>query len=121
MRGVRVSPREVLARLLEMIPAEDVEPQDCDVLRVVVTGQAGGQQVEITNQAVVLPYRRWGISAGALDTGVPLAIAGRMLANGEITRRGAFGPEMCVPVESFFHELAGYDMHVTETRTVAIS
>ena len=93
----------------------------CDVLRVVVTGQAGGQQVEITNQAVVLPYRRWGISAGALDTGVPLAIAGRMLANGEITRRGAFGPEMCVPVESFFHELAGYDMHVTETRTVAIS
>jgi len=121
VRGVRVSPREVLARLLEMIPAEDVEPQDCDVLRVVVTGQAGGQQVEITNQAVVLPYRRWGISAGALDTGVPLAIAGRMLANGEITRRGAFGPEMCVPVASFFHELAGYDMHVTETRTVAIS
>lgn len=121
VRGVRVSPREVLARLLEMIPAEDVEPQDCDVLRVVVTGQAGGQQVEITNQAVVLPYRRWGVSAGALDTGVPLAIAGRMLANGEITRRGAFGPEMCVPVESFFNELARYDMHVTETRTVAIS
>jgi len=36
VKGVRVSPREVLARLLEMAPAEDVEPQDCDVLRVVV-------------------------------------------------------------------------------------
>jgi len=121
VRGVKVSPREVLARLLEMAPAEDVEPQDCDVLRIVATGEAGAQQVEITNQVVVLPYRRWGISAGALDTGTPLAIAGRMLANGEITRRGAFGPEMCVPIEPFFRELARYDMHVTETRTVAVS
>ena len=121
VKGVRVSPREVLARLLEMAPAEDVEPQDCDVLRVVVAGEASGQQVEITNQVVVLPYRRWGISAGALDTGTPLAIAGRMLANGEISRRGAFGPEMCVPLTPFFQQLARYDMHVTETRTVAIS
>ena len=121
VRGVKVPPREVLARLLEMAPAEDVQPQDCDVLRIVATGVARGQQVEITNQVVALPYYRWGISAGALDTGVPLAIAGRMLANGEITRRGAFGPEMCVPVEPFFRELARYDMHVTETRTIAVS
>jgi len=70
---------------------------------------------------VVLPYHRWGISAGALDTGVPLAIAGRMLARGEVTRRGVFGPEMCLPAASFFRELARYDMHVTETRTVIVS
>ena len=80
-----------------------------------------GVRLEIVNQAVVLPYRRWGIGAGALDTGTPLAIAGRMLANEEITRRGAFGPELCIPVEPFFQELARYDMHVTETRTTAIS
>ena len=35
VRGSRVSPREVLAKLLEMTPVEDVEPQDCDVLRIV--------------------------------------------------------------------------------------
>jgi lysine 6-dehydrogenase len=121
VRGDKVSPREVLARLLEMTPAEDVEPQDCDVLRIVASGEAEGQCVHITNQIVVLPYRRWGISAGALDTGTPLAIAGHMLATGEITRRGAFGPEMCVPISPFFHELARYDMHVTETRTLDIS
>ena len=113
VQGMKVSPREVLAKLLDMAPAEDVEPQDCDVLRVVVAGEADGQHAEITNQVVVLPYRRWGISAGALDTGVPLAIAGRMLANGEITRRGASGPELCVPVGPFFRELARFDMHVT--------
>jgi len=121
VRGVKVSPRETLAKLLEMAPVEDVEAQDCDVLRVVTSGTVGDQPVEITNQVVVLPYRRWQVGAGALDTGVPLAIAGRMLANGEITRRGALGPELCVPVEPFFRELAKYDMHVTETRTVVVS
>ncbi|HVB23659.1 MAG TPA: saccharopine dehydrogenase NADP-binding domain-containing protein [Ktedonobacteraceae bacterium] len=121
MLGGKVSPREVLARLLEMTPVEEVEPQDCDVLRIVASGAAAGQPVEITNQVIVLPYRRWGIGAGALDTGVPLAIAGHMLATGEITHRGAFGPELCVPVEPFFKELARYDMHVTETRTVVVS
>jgi len=121
VQGVKVSPREVLAKLLDLAPVEDVEPQDCDVLRIVATGETNGQQVEITNTIVVLPYRRWGISAGSLDTGTPLAIAGRMLANGQITRRGCFGPEMCVPTAPFFRELARYDMHVLETRTVAVS
>jgi lysine 6-dehydrogenase len=112
VHGVKVSPREVLTCLLERFPAAKAEPQDCDVLRVVTTGEAGGQRLEITNQIVVLPYRRWGISAGALDTGVPLAIAGRMLARGEITHHGALGPEICVPVETFFRELAYYDMRL---------
>ena len=121
VRGAKISPREVLAKLLEMAPVEDVEPRDCDVLRVAVVGLAGGQQVEITNQVVVLPYRRWGIGAGALDTGTPLAIAGRMLANGEVTRRGASGPELSIPTQPFFKELARFDMHVTETKTIAVS
>ncbi len=115
VRGTHVSPREVLASLLETFPTEQVEPQDCDVLRVVTTGMKDGQPVEITNQIVVLPYRLWGVSAGALDTGMPLAIAGRMLANGTITQRGVLGPELCVPVEPFFRELARYNMHVETT------
>jgi lysine 6-dehydrogenase len=121
VKGASVSPREVLAKLLEMVPSEEAEPQDCDVLRIVASGKHAGSPVEIINQVVVLPYRRWQISAGALDTGVPLAIAGHMLATGEITARGAFGPELCVPVAPFFRALARYDMHVTQTRTVQIT
>jgi lysine 6-dehydrogenase len=112
VRGVKVSPREMLVSLLDHLPVEEIEPQDCDVLRVVTTGQSSEWQLEIINQVKVLPYRRWGISAGALDTGIPLAIAGRMLARGEITRHGVCGPELCVPLEPFFAELARYDMHV---------
>ena len=118
IRGVSVSPREVLTRLIESFPGEAIEPQDCDVLRVITTGEVGSQRVEITNQVVVHPYQRWGVSAGALDTGTPLAIVGRMLANGEITKRGAHGPEVCVPPEPFFRELGRYDMHMTTERTV---
>ncbi|HEY0754481.1 MAG TPA: saccharopine dehydrogenase NADP-binding domain-containing protein [Ktedonobacteraceae bacterium] len=118
IRGASVSPREVLTRLVEAFPIESVEPQDCDVLRVIATGEKDGQRLEITNQVVVLPYRRWGVSAGALDTGTPLAIVGRMLARGEIIRHGAHGPEVCVAPEPFFRELARYDMHVTTESTV---
>ena len=120
VQGVKVSPREVLARLLEMAPVEEVEPQDCDVLRIVATGKAQGQQLEITHQVVVHPYKRWGIGAGALDTGTPLAIAGRMLARGEITKRGAFGPEVCVPTNIFFREAARYDMHVESEQHILL-
>lgn len=121
LHGANVSPREVLTRLVESLPAEHVEPQDCDVLRVVTSGTVAGKMTEITNQVIVHPYRRWGVSAGALDTGTPLAIVGRMLASGEITRRGAHGPEVCVPPGPFFRQLARYDMHATETRTVTLS
>jgi len=121
VRGTSVSPREVLTRLIESTPVEIGEPQDCDVLRVVTTGESGGRAVEITNQVVVQPYQPWGIGAGALDTGTPLAIVGHMLGSGEITQRGAMGPELCVPTAPFFRELARYDMHVTETRTVTLS
>src|SRR5207244_5945454 len=85
VRGVKVSPREVLARLLEMAPVEDFEPQDCDVLPIVASGEASGQQVEITNQVGGLPYRRCGIAAGALDRRIPLDIAWRMRGSGAVT------------------------------------
>lgn len=117
IRGASISPREVLTRLVKSFPGEAVEPQDCDVLRVISIGENAGQFWQITNQVVVRPYRRWGVSAGALDTGTPLAIVGRMLANGEITVRGAHGPEVCVPPEPFFRELARYDMHMTSERS----
>ncbi len=120
VKGAEVSPREVLASLLDKMPVEEVEPADCDVLRVVASGFREGQPLEITNQIVVLPYKRWGVSAGALDTGVPLAIAGHMLATGEISRRGALGPELCIPVRPFFQELARYDMCATETSTIPL-
>ncbi len=86
MRGARgqtaqVAPREMLVALWRQrgaLPAG--EPDDCDVLRVVAAGMRDGVPMELTEEMVVLPYKPWGIGAGDLDTGVPLAIAGILLA-----------------------------------------
>ncbi|MGI9303921.1 MAG: saccharopine dehydrogenase family protein [Gammaproteobacteria bacterium] len=42
------------------------------------------------------------------STGLPVAAALEMLANGEIDRRGVFAPEGGVNFERFFHRLEGY-------------
>ncbi len=43
---------------------------------------------------------------GALDTGVPLAIAGLLLARREVATPGVLCPETALPFERFFEELA---------------
>ncbi len=119
---VSVAPRDVLVALLAQsaVPVTS-EPADCDILRVIVSGSKDGQSVELTEQMIVHPYKRWGIAAGDADTGIPLAIAGRMLASGAITQRGVAGAEALIEPVAFLRELAQYDMHVTETITVAVS
>src|SRR5262249_42195775 len=102
-------------------PTTPAEPTDCDILRVIVSGSHDGQPIELTEQMIVQPYQPWGVAAGDADTGIPLAIAGRMLASGAITQRGVAGAEALIEPMAFLQELAAYGMHVTETVTVAVS
>lgn len=119
---VSVAPRDVLVALLAQSAAPAAaEPADCDILRVSVSGSKDGQPIELTEQMIVHPYKRWGIAAGDADTGIPLAIAGRMLASGLITQRGVAGAEALIDPLAFLRELAQYDMHTTETVTIAVS
>jgi saccharopine dehydrogenase-like NADP-dependent oxidoreductase len=119
---VSVAPRDVLVALLaQSAPPATGEPTDCDILRVIVSGSRDGQPMELTEQMIVSPYKPWGVAAGDADTGIPLAVAGRMLASGAITRRGVAGAEALIDPAAFLRELAQYEMHVTETITVAVS
>jgi saccharopine dehydrogenase-like NADP-dependent oxidoreductase len=99
------SPRETLLALAAQQPALGGEPNDCDVLRVDVTGRRGGQKVSSRAEMTVLPHPEWKFGAGALDTGVPLSIAAQMLARREITQAGVLCPETAVPEGPFFREL----------------
>lgn len=129
VRGARkgqpahVAPREVLVALLQQrastLPAG--EPDDCDVLRVVAAGTHGGRPMELTEDMIVLPYKPWGIAAGDLDTGIPLAIAGILLASGAARLPGAHGAERVFDPAAFLRELAHYGMHARETLTRTIS
>ncbi len=127
MRGetVAVAPREVLVALLMAAQAQSAqgeansEPNDCDILRVVAEGRRNGAPVTLIEEMIVRPYKPWQVGAGDLDTGVPLAIAGILLASGTAPH-GALGAELAFDPHVFLRELARYDMRASETTTRAL-
>ncbi|HLZ25117.1 MAG TPA: saccharopine dehydrogenase NADP-binding domain-containing protein [Ktedonobacterales bacterium] len=115
---VRAAPREMLVALLSARQGASgtaSDPDDCDVLRVVAEGTRHEQPAQLIEEVVVLPYKPWGVGAGDIDTGVPLAIAGILLASGKATAAGVFGAEMVFDPREFLRELAPYGMRPTET------
>lgn len=100
-----VSPREMLLALAGKQETPAGEPNDCDVLRVDVSGRRGGRTASARAEMTILPHPEWKIGAGALDTGVPLSVVGQMLAGREITEPGVLCPEKAVPDTLFFREL----------------
>jgi saccharopine dehydrogenase-like NADP-dependent oxidoreductase len=101
-----VSPRQMLLAVASAQSPAAGPPDDCDALRVDLVGEKAGVAVRRRAEAVIRPHPAWGFGAGALDTGVPLAIAGRMLARGEVATPGVLCPELALPFERFFAELA---------------
>ena len=108
-----VSPRQMLLALGAAQSAPGGAPDDCDVLRVDVTGERAGQEERLRGEAIIGPHRGWGFGAGALDTGVPLAIAGQLLAEREVTTPGVLCPELHLPFERFFEELGKRGIRVS--------
>lgn len=109
-----VTPRKVLAKLVERFPMPSEESDDCEVLRVDVKGIKQGRSELIRLETIVRPHKSWKVSSGALDTGVPPSIVAQMLVNGAITAKGVFAPEACVPDVQFFDELAKRSVIVTK-------
>src|SRR6201999_1036119 len=69
IRGVTIRPRDVLLEVLRPRPVvSDEMPNDCDCLRVDVSGTRSGHPVTITMESLVKPHQTWRASAGALDT-----------------------------------------------------
>lgn len=123
----RVAPREVMVALLAArqnaaaaASGEPAEPSDCDVLRVIAEGTCDGAPARLVEEMVVSPFRPWGVGAGDIDTGVPLAIAGILLASGAARVTGAHGAELAFEPLAFLRELARYGMRATETVTRAL-
>jgi saccharopine dehydrogenase-like NADP-dependent oxidoreductase len=131
-RGVKrgsvahVVPREALVSLLAERQASaptsaPAEPSDCDVLRVIAEGTRDGAPVRLVEEMVVRPYVPWGVGAGDIDTGTPLAIAGILLASGAARTTGAHGAELIFEPGVFLRELGRYGMRATETVTRELS
>lgn len=112
-RVAGVSPRQMLLALAAAQTVPAGTPDDCDALRVDLVGEQNGRPVRRRGEAVIRPHREWGFGAGALDTGVPLAIAGLLLARREVATPGVLCPETTLPFDRFFAELARRGIRVT--------
>jgi saccharopine dehydrogenase (NAD+, L-lysine-forming) len=125
--SVKVAPRELLVALLAARQAQQTvtdapaTPSDCDVLRVIATGTRDGHSASLVEEVVVKPYLPWGVGAGDIDTGIPLAIAGILLAQGQGRLKGVHGAELLFEPVTFLRELARYGMCATETITHTLS
>jgi len=101
------SPRKILAAMLAKFPIPQIMPDDCEVVRVDVAGtNKSGRKTLVRLETTVLSDKRWQVSCGALDTGVPPSIVATMVLNGTIKETGVLAPEVAVDPQPFFLELA---------------
>jgi len=106
------SPRAMLLELAARQDSPAGAPRDADHLRVTLAGRRDGRAVTRRADMTVTPLERWGVAAGSLDTGVPLSIAGQLLASRAISEPGVLCPETAVPHELFFEMLERRGMRV---------
>jgi saccharopine dehydrogenase-like NADP-dependent oxidoreductase len=111
-KGVEISPREFLLRCA---PPPDAEAKDVAGAIVEVVGKKDGKKARYMYSLVYPYHERYGASALAYLTGVPLSIASQMLAKGEISRLGVLPSEVAVKPEPFFAELAKRNIKINET------
>jgi lysine 6-dehydrogenase len=112
-----VVPRDVLLALVRRLPRVDFEgqPDEYEVLRVVVRGLAAGRPVEETVDCHCPGIPAWGLGVDA-DTGCPPSIAMQLLQRGVITARGVLPPERAVPAPAFFAELEQRGLKIERER-----
>lgn len=107
-----IVPRDFTVKILNKFIPENVKVNDIEFLRVEITGGKSGRAKRLIVYCKAVSNKKWNIPAGAWDTGVPPSIAAQMLLNGNITKKGAMPPELCINSEIFFKELAKRQIRV---------
>jgi saccharopine dehydrogenase-like NADP-dependent oxidoreductase len=79
------------------------EPAPFPDLFALVEGRRDGRPIRVGVSALAIPVGDMGEM-----TGIPLALAGLMVARGEITERGVFPPEEAIEPQAFFERLAAF-------------
>ena len=117
--SVDVSPREFLLRCA---PPPDVKVKDVAGVTVEVKGEEQRERVSRTFTVVHGYQEKYGVSALAYLTGVPLSIASQMLARGDIREKGVLPPELAIKPQPFIAQLArrGVKIHETTERARAL-
>ena len=97
-----VAPREVLAAVLNRMPAPEGEPNDVEYLDVRVVGEKDGAPANHRALSRFDPSPE-GLSAGAFGTALPITIAVRWMAEGRVPP-GVHPPETAFDAAAFVAE-----------------
>jgi len=107
-----ISPREFLLRCA---PPPDVNVRDAAGVVIEVNGEKSGSKVKHTYSLVCKYHEKYGVSALAYLTGMPMSVVTQMLARGDISEKGVVPAETGVKTEPFFSELAKRGVKILET------
>lgn len=116
LKNGSASPREVLNKMIQQSKPPTGDPDDCEVVRVDVSGTKDGQSQLIRVEMTVKADTRWKMSCDALDTIVPPSVVAQLIAGGQIKASGVLAPEACIPPEPFFAELKKRNLNVTKSK-----
>ncbi|MDQ7779156.1 MAG: saccharopine dehydrogenase C-terminal domain-containing protein [Planctomycetota bacterium] len=98
-----VRPRDVLGRLFEtLLPPAG---KDLTLVRVTVSGLKDRRPKTWRYELVDRFDEKTGLSSMMRTTGFPTSIIAQMIARGDISKRGVFTPERCVPPARLLTEL----------------
>ncbi len=112
LQGVKISPREFLFR---SAPPPDAKARDVAGAIVEVIGEKSGEKARCIYSLVHPYHEKYGVSALAYLTGVPLSIVSQMLTKEKISQLGVLPPEVAVKPKPFFAELAKRGIKINET------
>ena len=107
IKGVEVSPRDLTLEIFETKPGQKKvsgPPQDCKLIRVIVSGTKDGKNVTYEVESDMRLYP-WGLGNGPFTTGFPGAVTMRMLGNGWVKEKGFFSGEQVIDTNIYFREL----------------
>jgi len=121
VKGVKISPREFLTKLLTPKLALK-EEKDLTVMRVDVVGTKGEDEVQHTFELVDYYDEKKNITSMARTTGYTASIVAQLLAKGKIKERGVVPPEKLgmnkYLFEEILAELGKRGMHIKWTSKV---
>lgn len=113
VRGVKISPREVLLKVLEpFVPLG--EKDDAVLLRVFVSGMQDNRPVTYEYEMVTYKNKIYNITAMARATATTISIVAQFIGDGTIGKKGVFPPEQIVPGKKYIEELMKRDVHIKE-------
>jgi lysine 6-dehydrogenase len=112
VRGVRVTPRQVLLALLAQLPKASPSHRAFGIHRIEAHGAEGGLAIV---ECVTSAVDRLDFGGGVLSTACPPAVVADMLCRGELAAHtGVLPSERCVPYGPLFERLERYGVRVRE-------